>query len=331
MCCRSLRLARSGCPNEDAEHLDTVGLRRRGQLNAPAGAERALERVPPSLIVSLGLLAVVLTFGAWGLLFGGWSAVPWAWFVASLVAVLVAALGGGDLPRVPNAIRASAASRSSSASRAATRGDRSRASDAAAAFARSSTACRCQALEVAVMIGAVVIAAVGLGVAIFQTTQLPTSTCRPRIERCSGSTPRSPRSPTLAAGSPAFSQLLVGHVAQWILVSIAALTPAAMYFQFDRQRLAAVQRCWVQEVFRLDPTVRTVGDIEAKYGSQIEASFGDLGTGLLAAAARRAAITRDRGDDPPRRRLVPDHLDDPRPAARRARRRARRGRAARSR
>ena len=80
----------------------------------------------------------------------------------------------------------------------------------------------------------------------------------------------------LAIESAAFSQLLVGHVAQWALVSIAALAPAAMYFQFDRQRLASVQRRWVQEVFRLDPTVRTVGDIEAKYGSQIEATFGVL-------------------------------------------------------
>ena len=51
--------------NEDAEHLDTVGLRRRGQLDvrpAPSEFWSAL----PSLIVSLGLLAVVLVFGGLG-------------------------------------------------------------------------------------------------------------------------------------------------------------------------------------------------------------------------------------------------------------------------
>ena len=119
------------------------------------------------------------------------------------------------------------------------------------------------------------IAIVGLGVAIHATTQLddllPIS-----YDALFGFDDPFAAVSELATDSPAFSQLLVGHIAQWILVSIAALTPAAMYFQFDRQRLAAVQRCWVQEVFRLDPTVRTVGDIEAKYGSQIEASFGVL-------------------------------------------------------
>ena len=98
-------------------------------------------------------------------------------------------------------------------------------------------------------------------------------------------------STSIARASPAFWQLLVGHIAQWMLVSVAALVPAAMYFQFDRQRLAAVQRRWVHEVFRLDPTVRTVRDIEAKYGSQIEASFGDLdpdsGCACAAVVARR--------------------------------------------
>ena len=96
----------------------------------------------------------------------------------------------------------------------------------------------------------------------------------------------------LALSSPAFWQLLVGHIAQWVLVSIAALTPAAMYFQFDRERLASVQRRWVQEVFRLDPTVRTVRDIEAKYGSQIESAFGELSpdSGLRISSGRRSPV-----------------------------------------
>ena len=76
------------------------------------------------------------------------------------------------------------------------------------------------------------------------------------------------------------------------LVSAAALVPAAMYFQFDRQRLASVQRRWIREVFRLDPTVRTVRDIEAKYDSQIESSFGDLGpdSSLRIRGGRRSPV-----------------------------------------
>src|SRR4051794_26380113 len=62
--------------------------------------------------------------------------------------------------------------------------------------------------------------------------------------------------------------------------------------QFDRQRLAAVQRRWVQEVFRIDPTVRTVRDIEAKYASQIESSFGQLSpdSGLRQGCGRRSPV-----------------------------------------
>jgi hypothetical protein len=51
----------------------------------------------------------------------------------------------------------------------------------------------------------------------------------------------------LALSSPAFWQLFVGLAAQWIFVSIAVLTPAAMYFQFDRQRLSAIKHAWTQK------------------------------------------------------------------------------------
>ena len=96
----------------------------------------------------------------------------------------------------------------------------------------------------------------------------------------------------VARNSPAFWQMLVGHIAQWVFVSVAAIVPAAMYFQFDRQRLSAVQRRWIQDVFRLDPTVRSVRDIEAKYGSQIEAAFGDVDpdSGLRLGRGRRSPV-----------------------------------------
>jgi hypothetical protein len=80
-----------------------------------------------------------------------------------------------------------------------------------------------------------------------------------------------------AEASRAVWQLLIAHTAQWVLISVAAIVPAAMYFQFDRERLGAIQSRWVRQVFRLDPTVRTLGDIEAKYGASMEASFGVVG------------------------------------------------------
>ncbi len=269
-------------PHDDAKHLDTLGCRRRGQIKvrpAPSEFWSAL----PRAIVSFGWLAVGLVFGAWALFFGGGSAVPWAWFVAALVAVPVVALAVATGREVLLYRRF--------------RHYRARTRTSLEGIEQGSRFCNFvdglprQALETAVLIGAVLISVVGLGVAILHTTQL--DDLLPidygdllRLHDPFGAVNE------LAATSPAFAQLLIGHIAQWVLVSIAALAPAAMYFQFDRQRLAAVQRRWVQEVFRLDPTVRTVGDIEAKYGSQIEASFGVVApdSGLRVRGGRRSPV-----------------------------------------
>ncbi|MDY7101024.1 MAG: hypothetical protein S0880_07535, partial [Actinomycetota bacterium] len=131
-------------------------------------------------------------------------------------------------------------------------------------------------LSQAVVLGAsVAIAVVGAGAAIYEASQLrdlltidvgALLTLRDPVQRLDDA----------VRDSPAFWQLLVGHAAQWVFVSAAALAPAAMYFQFDRDRLAAIQHRWVQHVFRLDPTVRSVPDVEAKYGAQIDAAFGSL-------------------------------------------------------
>jgi hypothetical protein len=261
-------------PHDDAEHLDTVEFRRRGQLDvrpAPSEFWSAL----PSAIVSFGWLAVGLFFGCWALLFGGWSAVPWNGFVVALVAVAVIGLAVATAREV-HLYRRFGHYRTEYCKKD-DDGGRPRSLEGISRGSRFRTfvdGLPRQALETTVLIGAVLIAVVGLGVAIHNATQLDDLMPMSFDALLGFDGPFAVSE--LAGASPAFSQLLVGHVAQWILVAIAALTPAAMYFQFDRQRLAAVQRCWVQEVFRLDPTVRTVGDIEAKYGSQIEASFGFL-------------------------------------------------------
>ena len=144
--------------------------------------------------------------------------------------------------------------------------------------------------EVIVLGLAVIVSVAGLGAAIHLTTQLNDLLPIDYAKIFQLDNPFDLSEP--ARSSPAFWQLLVGHIAQWVLVSVAALVPAAMYFQFDRQRLASVQRRWIREVFRLDPTVRTVRDIEAKYNSQIESSFGDLGpdSSLRIRSGRRSPV-----------------------------------------
>ena len=286
-------LGETAVPAEDARGLNTLNMRRLGQIEVRPAPSELLTNLPRAIVI-FGWLAVGLCFGAWALFFGGAGAVPWAWVVATVVLVPVIALLVATFREVhlyrrfrryrrtlcePDPSGAPGDHRSLEGIE---RGSRIR------SFVDGVPR---QAAEVAVLIGAVLVSVIGLGVAIHQTTQL--NELLPidygaifQLDNPFGDVG------DVAAESPAFWQLLVGHVAQWILVSVAALAPAAMYFQFDRQRLAAVQRRWVQEVFRLDPTVRTVRDIEAKYGSQIEASFGDLApdSGLRLRSGRRSPV-----------------------------------------
>ena len=286
-------LGETAVPAEDACGLNTLNMRRLGQIEVRPAPSEFLTNLPRAIVI-FGWLAVGLCFGAWALFFGGAGAVPWAWVVATVVLVPVIALLVATFREVRLYLRfrryratlcepdPGGAPGDRRSVEGIERGSRIR------SFVDGVPR---QAAEVAVLIGAVLVSVIGLGVAIHQTTQL--NELLPidygaifQLDNPFGDVG------AVARESPAFWQLLVGHVAQWILVSVAALAPAAMYFQFDRQRLAAVQRRWVQEVFRLDPTVRTVRDIEAKYGSQIEASFGDLApdSGLRLRSGRRSPV-----------------------------------------
>src|SRR6476469_1716588 len=78
-------------PSEDARQLNTLKMRRLGQIELrPAPSELATN--VPRIIIVFGWLALALVFGAWALFGGGASALPWAWVVAAAVAVPVAAL-----------------------------------------------------------------------------------------------------------------------------------------------------------------------------------------------------------------------------------------------
>jgi hypothetical protein len=304
-------------PREDASRLDTLEMRRLGQIEVRPAPTEFWSHLPRAIVI-FGWIAAMLFYGGWALFFGGLSALPLPDIVAVFVAVPVAALVVSTVREIHLYRRFSNYRRALEDMRKARRalqkamhalGESQPASEASSPESgldgwqslegveqgsRVRTfvnAVPRQAAEVAVLIVAIVVSVIGLGVAIHLTSQL-----NDLLPIDYGALLRLDNPfrdvNELARNSPAFWQLLVGHVAQWILVSVAALAPAAMYFQFDRQRLAAIRWRWIHEVFRLDPTVRTVSDIEAKYGSRMEPSFGDLGSdsGLRLTSGRRSPV-----------------------------------------
>jgi hypothetical protein len=270
-------------PSEDARAFNTLNMRRLGQIEVRPAPSELLSNLPRTIII-FGWLAVALVAGAWALFFGGGSGLPWAWIVAALVVVPVVAL-------IAATVREIHLYRHFDSYRKGLCGSSLEGVEQGGRIRSFIDGVPRHVAEVAVLMAAVLVSVLGLGVAIHLTTQLNDLLPIDYGQLLRLKDPFEDVT-ALALNSPAFWQLLVGHVAQWVLVSVAALAPAAMYFQFDRQRLASVQRRWVQEVFRLDPTVRTVRDIEAKYGSQIESSFGDLGpdSGMRLGSGRRSPV-----------------------------------------
>jgi hypothetical protein len=270
-------------PHEDAVELNTVAMRRLGQLELRPAPSCFWSNLPRAMVI-YGWLAVALVATLWALLAGGGSAVPWRWIIATAIVIPVLALAVATWreAHLYRRFRRYRKDVNRSSLEGVESGTRIR------SFVDGAPR---QLAELAVLVGALLVAAVGLGVAIHLTTPLNDLVPVDYGSLVQLDNPFAGLDP-VASASPAFWQLLVGHIAQWVLVSVAAIVPAAMYFQFDRQRLAAVQRQWIRDVFRLDPTVRTVRDIEAKYGSQIEASFGDVDpdSGLRLGRGRRSPI-----------------------------------------
>jgi hypothetical protein len=85
--------------------------------------------------------------------------------------------------------------------------------------------------------------------------------------------------------------VLVGRLMQLTFIAVATLMPALMYFQFDVERLGTLRHRWIQNVFRLDPTVSTMCDVKAKYERQLEEAYGlDDGRGRLTRGRRSPII-----------------------------------------
>ncbi len=81
------------------------------------------------------------------------------------------------------------------------------------------------------------------------------------------------RHPSLVVG-PNTQYIVVARLLQLILLIIVSLIPALMYFQFDREKLSTLVDRWLHAIFRLDPSLRTVSDVDAKYGRRVEEFYG---------------------------------------------------------
>lgn len=85
------------------------------------------------------------------------------------------------------------------------------------------------------------------------------------------------------------SLLLLGRALQFIFIITASLLPALLYFLFDRQQLGTLRERFDQQIFRLDPNVKTLTDVTAKYGRQLSEVYGseqDIGEGRLIGGTR---------------------------------------------
>jgi hypothetical protein len=77
---------------------------------------------------------------------------------------------------------------------------------------------------------------------------------------------------------------------QLVLISVASLLPALLYYQFDRDRLSTLRERFQHQIFRLDPNVKTIPDIEATYGRQITEIYGPERRSSKLPPGRRAPI-----------------------------------------
>jgi len=82
------------------------------------------------------------------------------------------------------------------------------------------------------------------------------------------------------------------RLAQITIISIAAMLPGLLFFFFDRQKLSTLRNRFERQIFRLDPNVETLADVDARYGRQLEETYGSShsGEGLRLARQRRLPI-----------------------------------------
>lgn len=72
-----------------------------------------------------------------------------------------------------------------------------------------------------------------------------------------------------------------------VFIALACMVPGLLFFLFDRQRLSTLRARFEQQIFRLDPRVTTLADVEARYGNQLDEIYGQNGSSATARLARQ--------------------------------------------
>jgi hypothetical protein len=79
----------------------------------------------------------------------------------------------------------------------------------------------------------------------------------------------------------------LARMLQVVFVALACMVPGLLFFLFDRQRLSTLRARFEQQIFRLDPRVTTLADVEARYGNQLDEMYGQNGGSATARLARQ--------------------------------------------
>ncbi len=84
------------------------------------------------------------------------------------------------------------------------------------------------------------------------------------------------------------SLALFGRLIQLAIIATASLLPVLLFFLFDRYQLGTLRKRLYANLFRLDRSLNTIGEINAKYGSQITEAYGSdqHGRGRLSPGSR---------------------------------------------
>lgn len=77
-----------------------------------------------------------------------------------------------------------------------------------------------------------------------------------------------------AVGQPEVGPVLVARSVQWAFIALASLLPVLLYYLFDRVELGTLSDRFVRQVFRLNPVLETMGDVDARYGRQMTEVYG---------------------------------------------------------
>ena len=88
----------------------------------------------------------------------------------------------------------------------------------------------------------------------------------------------------LGSGNP-LSEL--ARMLQVVFIALACMVPGLLFFLFDRQRLSTLRARFEQQIFRLDPRVATLADVDARYGNQLDEMYGQNGGSTTTRLARQ--------------------------------------------